>query len=338
VGDAQAPPFADRSFDAIVGNFTFHHLSDQRRALGSWRRLLRPGGWLALTVWDAPAANRLMGLFVDAVAAAEATPPPELPVGPPMTTTDDAYHDALRLAGFDSTSVGTIRFTLQLATMDALWNRMLASSVRTAAMVAEQPLNVREHIRREFDRLAESYMTPGGLAVPVSVKLISGSMQALPKVTREHHERLMRHIDQMPDAGDLVGIAPVDELQGRVAELLAFFTTMLLPHMEATEQALYPEFQRLVPCRDLLESMRREHSEIRGQIDEVRRLHSRLAAGVLTTGDAAELRRVIFGLYAKLKVHLADEQQCLPILENGVTPDKADALAAAMDHKAVRSR
>jgi len=338
VGDAQAPPFADRSFDAIVGNFTFHHLSDQRRALGSWRRLLRPGGWLALTVWDAPAANRLMGLFVDAVAAAEAAPPPELPVGPPMTTTDGAYHDALRLAGFDSTSVGTIRFTLQLATMDALWNRMLASSVRTGALVAEQPLNVRERIRGEFDRLAESYMTPGGLAVPVSVKLISGSMQALPKVTREHHERLMRHIDQMPDAGDLVGIAPIDELQGRVAELLAFFTTMLLPHMEATEQALYPEFQRLVPCRDLLESMRREHSEIRGQIDEVRRLHSQLVAGELTTSDAAELRRVIFGLYAKLKVHLADEQECLPILEHGVTPDKADALAAAMDHKQVGSR
>lgn len=332
VADAQAPPFADRSFDAIVGNFTFHHLSDQRRALGSWRRLLRPGGWLALTVWDAPAANRLMGLFVDAVAAAGATPPPELPVGPPMTTTDDAYHEALRLAGFDSTSVGTIRFTLQLATTDALWNRMLASSVRTGAMVAEQPLNVRERIRAEFDRLAEGYMTPGGLAVPVSVKLISGSMQALPKVTREHHDRLMRHIDQMPDVGDLVGIAPIDELQGRVAEMLAFFASMLLPHMEATEHALYPEFQRLVPCRDLLGSMRREHAEIRRQIDEVRRLHDQLGAGVLTAGDAAALRRVIFGLYAQLKVHLADEQQCLPILEHDVTPERADVLAAAMEH------
>jgi SAM-dependent methyltransferase len=176
VGDAQNPPFADRSFDAIVGNFTFHHLSDQRRALASWRRLLRPGGWLALTAWDVPAANRLMGLFVDAVAAAEAVPPPEVPVGPPMTMTDDSYHEALRLAGFNPTLVGTVRFTLQLATTDALWNRMLASSLRTAALVAEQPPDLRERIRAAFDRLAESYMTPVGLAVPVSVKLISGSM------------------------------------------------------------------------------------------------------------------------------------------------------------------
>jgi hypothetical protein len=117
-----------------------------------------------------------MGLFVDAVAAAEAVPPPEVPVGPPMTMTDDSYHEALRLAGFNPTLVGTVRFTLQLATTDALWNRMLASSLRTAALVAEQPPDLRERIRAAFDRLAESYMTPVGLAVPVSVKLISGSM------------------------------------------------------------------------------------------------------------------------------------------------------------------
>lgn len=332
VGDAAAPPFADRSFDAIVGNFTFHHLPHQRQALTAWRRLLRPGGWLALTAWDAPAANRLMGLFVDAVAAVGAAHPLEVPTGPPMTATDDAYHEALQAVGFDPTTVGTVRFTLQLSTKDALWSRMLASSVRTAAMVAEQPPEVRERIREAFDRLADGYMTPDGLAVPVSVKLITGAMQALPKVTREHHDRIMGHVDQMPAVGDLVGLAPIDELRSRVDGVLAFLTGLLVPHMEATEQTLHPELQRLFECRDSLGPMKRQHAEIRSHIGEIRRIRTQLAAGPPSTAQAAALRRVIFRLYADLKVHLAEEQQCLPIVEHSVTPDRAEALAAAMEH------
>jgi SAM-dependent methyltransferase len=335
VGDAAAPPFADRSFDAIVGNFTFHHLSRQRQALAAWRRLLRPGGLLALTAWDAPAANRLMGLFVDAVAAVEAAPPVDIPIGPPMAIDDDAYHEALQVAGYDPTTVGTIRFTLQLSTRDALWTRMLASSLRTAAMVASQPPGVRARIREAFDRLAEAYTTPDGLAVPVSVKLITGAMQALPKVTREHHERLMRHVDQMPAVGDLVGNAPVDELRPRLDEVLVFLTDLLLPHMEATEHILYPELQRLFECRDLLDPMRREHAEIRDHIVEIRRIRALFDAGPPAAAQMASLRRVIFQLFAELKVHLAEEQQCLPIVEHSVPPDRAEALADAMEHAGI---
>ncbi len=332
VGDAAAPPFADRSFDAIVGNFTFHHLPHQRQALAAWRRLLRPGGWLALTVWDAPAANRLMGLFVDAVEAVGVVHPPEVTIGPPMAATDDAYHEELQAVGFDPTTVGTIRFTLQLSTKDALWSRMLASSVRTAAMVVSQPPEVRERIREAFDRLADGYMTPEGLAVPVSVKLITGAMQALPKVTGEHHERLMRHVDQMPAVGDLVGLAPVDELRARVDEVLAFLTGILIPHMEATELTLHPELQRLFECRDLVGPMKRHHAEIRRHIGEIRSVRAQLDAGPLSAGQEMALRRVIFGLYAELKVHLSEEQRCLPIVGHSVTPDRAEALAVAMEH------
>ncbi len=333
VGDAQAPPFADRSFDAIVGNFVFHHLADRPRALASWRRQLRPGGRLALTAWDTPDANRLLGLFVDATAAVGAGQPPEVPSGPPMAMTDDAYHEALSAAGFDPTSVSTIRFTLQLATTDALWSRMLASSVRTAALIAEQPQDVRDRIRRAFDRLAESYQTPAGLAVPVSVKLIAGSMQALPKVTREHHERLLRQVDLMPEVGDSVGHERPDRLRARVDELVQFLDTVLLPHIDATEHVLYPDLQRLVPCRELLRSMAAEHQEIRRLVGRLEDLRDGLGTEEPTPPALlVALRRVIFRLYAQLKIHLAEEQQCLPILEHSVTPEHADELAAALQH------
>jgi SAM-dependent methyltransferase len=174
MADAVSPPFEDRSFDAVVGNFTFHHIPDQQRALASWRRLLREGGCLALTVWDDPSACRMLGLFVDAVAAAGIRSTEGLAPAPAMTASNDHYHALLGEAGFGPTSVTTIGFTIQPVSVDALWNSVLAATVRTAAAITRESLDVQQRIRAAFDRLAAAYVTEGRLVVPVSVKLISG--------------------------------------------------------------------------------------------------------------------------------------------------------------------
>ena len=45
--DAERLPFADGSFDLVLGHAVLHHLPDLERAFGEFRRVLRPGGWLA---------------------------------------------------------------------------------------------------------------------------------------------------------------------------------------------------------------------------------------------------------------------------------------------------
>ncbi len=44
VVDAQAIPFDDASFDAVIAVHMLHHVPDQHRALAEIRRVLRPGG------------------------------------------------------------------------------------------------------------------------------------------------------------------------------------------------------------------------------------------------------------------------------------------------------
>lgn len=44
--DAQALPFADASFDALIANHMLYHVPDRSRALAEFRRVLRPGGRL----------------------------------------------------------------------------------------------------------------------------------------------------------------------------------------------------------------------------------------------------------------------------------------------------
>jgi hypothetical protein len=155
---------------------------------------------------------------------------------------------------------------------------------------------------------------------------------SLPQVSLEHHERLTRHLDAMPAVGDLVGVTPVAELRPRVDDMAAFLTELLLPHMEAAENALYGELERMLQNRHSMTPMRREHDAIRELVGELVRRQRSLGEGSLHTGEAVALRRVIFRLYAMLKVHLAEEQLYLGIIEHGVSAESADKLAVAMDH------
>lgn len=159
----------------------------------------------------------------------------------------------------------------------------------------------------------------------------------LPQVSHEHHARLMHQVDLMPATGDLVGSAPIAELRPRVDEMSTFLTDLLIPHMDAAERNLYPELERLFENRQSMAPMRREHAEIRQLVADLGQLRERLDQGRLHTGEAVTLRRIIFRLYALLKVHLAEEQLYIGIVEKGISPESAASLAAAMQHAGIPS-
>jgi hemerythrin-like domain-containing protein len=157
----------------------------------------------------------------------------------------------------------------------------------------------------------------------------------LPSVTKEHHDRLIRHVDELPALGDLIGNVPLAELRPRVEDACQFLTGLLLPHMDAAEKALYPELERLMQNRHSMTPMRREHEEIRHLIGELERCRAALEAGRTGTGEAVAVRRVVFRLYGLLKVHLAEEQLYVDVIEHGISADADAALAAAIEHPGV---
>src|SRR5262249_24331951 len=60
VADAQSIPFPDAHFDAAVSGLVLNFVPDKARAVGEMRRAVRPGGTVAVYVWDYADRMQLM--------------------------------------------------------------------------------------------------------------------------------------------------------------------------------------------------------------------------------------------------------------------------------------
>ncbi len=174
VGSFEAIPAGEAAFDALVGNFVLNHVGRPAVALAEARRVLRPGGMLALSAWDGPRHNRVLGLFIDAVAAVGAPPPPGLPAGPTNFRTEDELRLLFAAAGFEAIGIHRIMFEVAVPDLDTLWNGVLESAVRIPPTITRQPPEVRARIRAAFDDLAAVHRRAGGYAIPVSVQVAQG--------------------------------------------------------------------------------------------------------------------------------------------------------------------
>ena len=174
VGSFEAIPAGAGAFDAVVGNFVFNHVGRPELALSEARRVLRSGGWVALSTWDTPRSNRLIGLFLDAVAEVGAPPPPELPAGPTNFRTDAELCDLFERAGFVDVGVVHVLFEAEVADADALWRGILELAVRVPPLVTAQTPEVQAAIRAAFDRLVAVHGRGTGLAIPVAAQVTRG--------------------------------------------------------------------------------------------------------------------------------------------------------------------
>jgi SAM-dependent methyltransferase len=68
-GDAQKIPSEAEQFDAAVSGLVLNFVPDQGRMIAEMRRVVRPGGAVALYVWDYAGDMQLMRRFWDAAAA-----------------------------------------------------------------------------------------------------------------------------------------------------------------------------------------------------------------------------------------------------------------------------
>ncbi|MGW2024164.1 class I SAM-dependent methyltransferase [Streptomyces decoyicus] len=175
-------PYADGQFDAVVGNFVLNHVGRPRAALDELRRVTRPGGRIALTLWAAPAAPG-QALLGRAVQAAGVSRPPSLPALAPeddFPRTEDGLVGLLRGAGLTDAVCRLLSWGHR-TTPQEWWSGPAAGVATIGRIVRSQEAPVIERIRQQFTVLAEEFTgEDGGLVLPHTALLASGRRVAGP--------------------------------------------------------------------------------------------------------------------------------------------------------------
>ena len=77
VGDGQALPYRDASFDHAMSQFVINFIPDHEKALREMRRVTRPGGFVSSCVWDYGVGMESLRIFWDEAVALEPAAAPK---------------------------------------------------------------------------------------------------------------------------------------------------------------------------------------------------------------------------------------------------------------------
>jgi heavy metal translocating P-type ATPase len=138
------------------------------------------------------------------------------------------------------------------------------------------------------------------------VRLTSADTE-LVRTLHAEHTGVRPLVEQVRAVSD--GVGPGCDVTP-VRDLLALLEEQLLPHERAEERLLYPVMARVLGGDDPTGAMSRAHAEIEHQVGRLRRLLGDLPAdGPADPTDVVELQRLLYGLYAVLRLHNAQEDE-----------------------------
>ena len=176
-GDAEALPFNDGAFDAVVISFGIHHFAFPARAVSEAHRVLRSGGKLAFTTWASPREHVLHTIVINAVREAGDSSV-KLPVAPGGAVNEvEACLGLLRQAGFEPISLRAeiLKNPVPVETPERLVEIIEAGTVRMAATLRSQPAAKRAAIVRAIAQGIAPYRTADGYHIPFAVILAAGA-------------------------------------------------------------------------------------------------------------------------------------------------------------------
>jgi SAM-dependent methyltransferase len=178
--DAQQLPFGDGEFDVVVSNLGICHVPDQPRALSEVRRLLRPNGRFAMTVWCGPDVSPSFEIVYGAVKA-HGSPDVSAPSGPDFHQfADRAIAERLLAdAGFADVAFTIVDCAWDLASPDGLCEIYEKGTVRAAMLLGSQPAASLAAIRTAIAASVRTRFAHGERwRVPVPAALLSATAPA----------------------------------------------------------------------------------------------------------------------------------------------------------------
>ena len=149
------------SFDVVVLNAVFHWLSDQRRALAEFRRVLKPGGRLGITTGSKDHTNSLQKIRRQVLAREPYNRYPDAQDGVAHRVNAEELRQLVTGAGLEVTAIDLEPNAASYPTPAAAIDFSQASSFGN--FLSQLPAELRAPARAEIEAELERLRTPEGI-------------------------------------------------------------------------------------------------------------------------------------------------------------------------------
>jgi len=145
----------------------------------------------------------------------------------------------------------------------------------------------------------------GGLERPIHVPDWSDTGARL----IAEHRTLAPGIARLHLIADRLDTMEPGEAHEALAGIQAFLVNTLVPHEEEEDRAVYPILARAIGTDDATAALHRTHTEIFHLVRSLGRIVDELGSDGPTAEDRNDLQRVLYGLDAILRLHMAQEEE-----------------------------
>jgi SAM-dependent methyltransferase len=165
--DAERMDLETDSVDGVLCRWAYMLMIDPHAAFAETRRVLRPGGRLAFSVWAARERNPALSLAGTVLVELGHIPPPD-PEAPSAFVMGDPERIRKLVvgAGFAEPEIEEVSFRLPFAEQDAFWRYLTETSASVSPVLRSVSPEEQDKVRRRVHEAARPFQSGEGYDFP----------------------------------------------------------------------------------------------------------------------------------------------------------------------------